>query len=134
MHHKEAVLTDKAPGAIGPYSQGIKAGNFIFTSGQLPIDPETKRIPDDVQDQARIALGNVRAVIQAAGASMADVIKVTVFLLNIRDFAAVNEIYKELFDDENAHPYPARSAVQVAALPGPTGIKLEIEAVAVLPG
>lgn len=132
MRDKEAVSTSKAPGAIGPYSQGIKAGNLVFTSGQLPIDPETKKIPDDIEDQARIALGNVRGVLQAAGASMLDVVKVTIFMLNIKDFAAVNEVYKELFDDEAATPYPARSAVQVAALPGPTGCRLEIEAVAVL--
>jgi reactive intermediate/imine deaminase len=133
MHHKEALITDKAPGAIGPYSQGIKCGDLIFTSGQLPIDPESKKIPDDIQDQARQALGNVAAVLSAAGAGLQDVAKVTVFLLNINDFAKVNEVYKEFFDDDNAKPYPARSAVQVAALPGPVGCKLEIEAVAVLP-
>lgn len=133
MHHKEALTTDKAPGAIGPYSQGIKCGDLVFTSGQLPIDPESKKIPDDVQDQARLALGNVAAVLGAAGAGLQDVAKVTVFLLNINDFAKVNEVYKEFFDDDDAKPYPARSAVQVAALPGPVGCKLEIEAVAVLP-
>ena len=132
MHHKDAVTTEKAPGAIGPYSQGIKCGNMVFTSGQLPIDPDSKKIPDDVQDQARIALGNVMGVLQAAGATLSDVVKVTVFLLNIDDFAAVNEVYKELFDDERALPYPARSAVQVAKLPGPAGCKLESEAIAAL--
>ena len=133
MHHKEAVSTTRAPGAIGPYSQGIQCGNFVYTSGQLPIDPETKKIPDDIQDQARQALGNVAAVLTAAGSGLLDVVKVTVFLLNINDFAKVNEVYKEFFDDDNAKPYPARSAVQVAALPGPVGCKLEIEAVAILP-
>jgi 2-iminobutanoate/2-iminopropanoate deaminase len=132
MHHKDAVATNKAPSAIGPYSQGIKCGTFVYTSGQLPIDPQTKKIPEDVQDQARLALGNVAAVLKQAGASLKDVVKVTVFLLNIQDFAAVNEVYKEFFDDDGALPYPARSAVQVAALPGPVGSKIEIEAVAIL--
>ncbi len=132
MHHKEAVNTDKAPNAIGPYSQGVVCGQFVFTSGQLPIEPETKKIPETVQDQARQALLNVTGVLKAAGSSLHDVVKVTVFMLNIQDFAAVNEIYKEFFDDDDAKPYPARSAVQVAALPGPVGCKLEIEAIAVM--
>jgi 2-iminobutanoate/2-iminopropanoate deaminase len=132
MHHKEAVNTDKAPNAIGPYSQGVVCGQFVFTSGQLPIEPETKKIPETVQDQARQALLNVSGVLKAAGSSLQDVVKVTVFMLNIQDFAAVNEIYKEFFDDDDAKPYPARSAVQVAALPGPVGCKLEIEAIAVM--
>jgi 2-iminobutanoate/2-iminopropanoate deaminase len=132
MHHKEAVATDKAPGAIGPYSQGIRSGQFVFTSGQLPIDAETKKVSENVQDQARTALGNVVAVLKAGGASLQDVVKTTVFLLNIQDFAAVNEVYKEFFDEDDAKPYPARSAVQVAALPGPVGCKLEIEAVAIV--
>ena len=129
-HHKEALKTDKAPGAIGPYSQGIKTSPFVFTSGQLPIDPETKKVPEEVKEQANIALSNVANVLEAGGASMKDVIKVTVFLLNIKDFAAVNEVYKEFFDDDGGAPYPARSAIQVAALPGPVGCKLEIEAIA----
>jgi 2-iminobutanoate/2-iminopropanoate deaminase len=133
MHHKEAISTNNAPSAIGPYSQGIRCGRMVFTSGQLPIDPETKKIPAELQEQARLALSNVLGVLKAAGASLADVVKVTVFLQNIHDFAAVNEVYKEVFEDEEALPYPARSAVQVAALPGPVGCKLEIEAVAVLP-
>lgn len=132
MPPKEAISTTKAPSAIGPYSQGIKAGNMVFTSGQLPIDPETKKVPEEVKDQAQVALSNVANVLEAAGASLQDVVKVTVFLLNIKDFGEVNEVYKEFFDDDEALPYPARSAIQVAALPGPVGCKLEIEAVAVL--
>jgi len=132
-HKRQALKTEKAPSAIGPYSQGVQCGSFICTSGQLPIDPETKKVPEDVQDQARLALANVANVLEAGGASVGDVVKVTVFLLNIKDFGAVNEVYKEFFDDEKALPYPARSAVQVAALPGPVGCKLEIEAVAMLP-
>ena len=132
MPPKEAISTTKAPSAIGPYSQGIKAGNMVFTSGQLPIDPETKKVPEEVKDQAQVALSNVANVLEAAGASLRDVVKVTVFLLNIKDFGEVNEVYKEFFDDDEALPYPARSAIQVAALPGPVGCKLEIEAVAVI--
>lgn len=133
MHHKEIVESPHAPGAIGPYSQGIKTGKLIFTSGQLPIDPATKTVPANLQDQARLALANVQAVLAAAGAGLGDVVKTTVFLADIADFAAVNEVYKTLFDQSRAHPYPARSAVQVAALPGPKGCRLEIEAVAALP-
>ncbi len=132
MPPKEAISTTKAPSAIGPYSQGIKAGNLVFTSGQLPIDPETKKVPEEVKDQAQVALSNVANVLEAAGTSLRDVVKVTVFLLNIKDFGEVNEVYKEFFDDDEALPYPARSAIQVAALPGPVGCKLEIEAVAVI--
>jgi len=132
MPPKEAISTTKAPSAIGPYSQGIKAGNMVFTSGQLPIDPETKKVPEEVKDQAQVALSNVANVLEAAGTSLRDVVKVTVFLLNIKDFGEVNEVYKEFFDDDEALPYPARSAIQVAALPGPVGCKLEIEAVAVI--
>ena len=132
MPPKEAISTTKAPSAIGPYSQGIKTGDMVFTSGQLPIDPESKKVPEEVKDQAQVALSNVANVLEAAGASLQDVVKVTVFLLNIKDFGEVNEVYKEFFDDDEALPYPARSAIQVAALPGPVGCKLEIEAVAVL--
>lgn len=132
MPPKEAISTTKVPNAIGPYSQGIKAGAMVFTSGQLPIDPETKKVPEGVKDQAQIALSNVANVLEAAGASLKDIVKMTVFLLNIKDFGEVNEVYKEFFDDDKALSYPARSAIQVAALPGPLGCKLEIEAIAVI--
>jgi len=133
MHHKEIVESPHAPGAIGPYSQGIKTDKLVFTSGQLPIDPAAKTVPENLQDQARTALANVEAVLAAAGAGLGDVIKTTVFLADIADFAAVNDVYKACFDKAGAHPYPARSAVQVAALPGPKGCRLEIEAIAALP-
>ncbi len=126
---KNALTTDKAPGAIGPYSQGVKAGNMVFTSGQLPIDPADGSMPGDVQAQARVALENVKGVLEAGGAKVSDIVKVTVFLEDIADFKAVNEVYAEFFAD--AAPFPARSAVQAAALPKP-GAKLEIEAVAVV--
>jgi 2-iminobutanoate/2-iminopropanoate deaminase len=126
---KIALATDKAPGAIGPYSQGTKSGELLFTSGQLPIDPADGSMPEDVKAQARVALANVKAVVEAGGGKVADIVKVTVFLEDIADFKAVNEVYAEFFAD--ATPYPARSAVQVAALPKP-GAKVEIEAVAVV--
>jgi len=132
MPSKQMITTDKAPEAIGPYSQGIRNGSLVYTSGQLPIDPETKKVPEDIKEQTRLALGNIVGVLKAGGASLKDVVKVTVFLLNIKDFAAVNEVYKEVFGDEEPTPFPARSAIQVAALPGPTGCKIEIEAVAVI--
>lgn len=123
---KTALKTDKAPGAIGPYSQGIGFGNLVFTSGQLPIDPATGEMPEQVKDQARVALKNVAAVLEAGGSDLSKALKVTVFLMDISHFAAVNEIYAEMF--ETGAPYPARSAVQVAMLPKP-GALLEIEAV-----
>lgn len=126
---KVNVETPKAPGAIGPYSQGVIAGSLVFTSGQLPIDPETGTMPEGIQDQARVALRNVEAILKAGGSSLADAVKVTVFLTDIADFAAVNGVYKEVFAD--ATPFPARSAVQVAALPKP-GAKIEIEAVGIV--
>lgn len=123
---KSPISTPKAPGAIGPYSQGINAGALVFTSGQLPIRPEDGTIPGDVQEQARVALANVDAILKAGGSSLAAAVKVTVFLTDIADFAAVNAIYKEAF--AGAEPFPARSAVQVAALPKPEA-KIEIEAI-----
>lgn len=120
----QRIVTDKAPAAIGPYSQGMVCGNLVFTSGQLPANPATKAVPDDVAGQARQSLENVKAVVEAAGSSMARVVKTTVFLADMGDFAAVNEVYATYF----AEPFPARSCVQVAALP--LGVKVEIEAIA----
>jgi len=123
---KIPLHTDNAPGAIGPYSQGVAANGFVFTSGQLPIDPKTGTMPDGLKTQALTALRNVEAILLAGGSSLAHVVKVTVFLADIADFKAVNEVYSEVF--AGAKPFPARSAVQVAALPRP-GARLEIEAV-----
>lgn len=123
---REVIATDKAPGAIGPYSQGIAAGSFVFTSGQLPIDMATGELElNDMKKAAKNSLDNVKAILEASGASMADIVKTTVFLTDMNDFAAVNEVYATYFD---AAP-PARSCVAVAALP--KGAKIEIEAVAV---
>lgn len=120
------VATKEAPAAIGPYSQGIVVGDMVFTSGQIPINPATGEIPTGVQAQAQQALKNVAKVLEAAGTSMEKVIKTTVFIQNMDDFAAINEIYATFFKE----PYPARSCVEVAKLP--KGVLLEIEAVAAL--
>lgn len=123
---KDNIATNKAPAAIGPYSQGVACGNFIFTSGQLPIDPETGAFPsDDIAEQTRQSLNNVKAVLEAAGSGMDKIIKTTVFLKDMGDFAAMNAVYGSFFAEGQ---YPARSAVEVAALP--MGAKVEIEVVA----
>ena len=122
---REVIATDNAPAAVGPYSQGIRADGMIFTAGQLGMDPATgKMVEGGVQAQARQALTNLKGVIEAAESSLERVVKVTVFLHDINDFGAVNEIYAQFFIQDP----PARSAVQVAALP--LGGLVEIEAIA----
>jgi len=124
---KTAIVTPAAPEAIGPYSQGIDAGAFVFASGQIPIDPATGALVEGgIEAQARQALKNLAAVLSAAGCSLANVVKTTVFLQNIGDFALVNELYAQAFEGFGA--YPARSAVEVGALP--KGALVEIEAIA----
>ena len=125
MHH--AIPTPSAPAALGPYSQGIDAGPFVFVSGQLPVDPATGEIPDGATAQAERAFANVRAILAAAGLGPEHVVKTTVFLSDLADFAAVNEVCARSF----SAPFPARSCVQVAALP--RGARLEVEAIAVRP-
>ena len=122
----KAIHTASAPAAIGPYSQGIAAGNTAYISGQLPIDPATGEFAgSDIASQTRQSLLNMKAILEANGMSMADVVKTTVLLADIAEFGAMNQVYAEFF----AEPYPARAAFQVAALP--KGAKVEIEAVAV---
>lgn len=124
---KEVIHTDKAPAAIGPYSQAVKVGDLMFTSGQVPIDPETGTVVEGgIQEQARQSLNNIKAILNAAGTNMGAVVKTTVFLQNMEDFAAMNEVYAQFFQE----PYPARSAVQVARLP--KDVLVEIEAIAQL--
>lgn len=123
---KQAISTEKAPSAIGPYSQGIKAGNLVITSGQLPLDPATGALPEGIEAQTRQSLTNCKAVLEAAGATMADVIKTTVFLSDMNDFAAMNGVYATFFEGA----CPARSAVQVARLP--KDAMVEIECIAAL--
>lgn len=123
---KEKIATANAPAAIGPYSQGIVCGDLVFTSGQLPLDPATGKFPsEDIAEQTRQSLSNVKAVLEAAGSGMDKIIKTTVFLKDMGDFAAMNAVYGSFFSEGC---YPARSAVEVAALP--MGARVEIEAVA----
>ncbi|BFH60056.1 RidA family protein [Paenibacillus azoreducens] len=119
---KKVIATTSAPGAIGPYSQAIQMGDLIFTSGQLGLNPETGEFGKDVQEQARLALGNVKAILEAAGSSLNQIVKTTVFLKDMNDFAAVNEIYASFF----AEPYPARSAIEVARLPKDGLVEIEV--------
>jgi len=122
---KEIVSTEKAPKAIGPYSAAVKAGNFVFTAGQLGIDPDSGEfVPGGIEAQTKKALENLSAVLDAAGTSLANVVKTTVFLDNMDDFSDMNGIYGQFFTEN----FPARSAVQAAKLP--KGGLVEIEAVA----
>jgi 2-iminobutanoate/2-iminopropanoate deaminase len=121
----EPVPTPSAPAAAGPYSPAVRAGEWLFLAGQVPLDPETgAMVHGDSATQARQVLRNLRAVLEDCGASLGDVAKTTVFVTNLGDFAAINEVYAEAFGTHR----PARSTVQVAALPG--GAQVEIEAVA----
>lgn len=123
---KEMIQTDKAPAAVGAYSQGVKWNDMLFTSGQIPINPETgELVTGDIAAQAQQSMKNVKAVVEAAGLSMNDVVKTTVLLADINDFAAVNEVYKSFFPGD----FPARSSYAVRGLPKGAGV--EIEAIAV---
>ena len=120
-----AISTTNAPAAIGPYSQAIKVGELVFVSGQLPIDPATGAFAEGgIKELTRQSLTNMKAILEEAGTSMANVVKTTVFLADMNDFAAMNEVYAEFF----AAPFPARSAVAVKTLP--TGALVEIECIA----
>lgn len=119
------ISTDKAPAAIGPYSQALDLGNMVFVSGQIPVDPQTGTMPEGVEAQAVQALTNLKNVLAAAGLGMENVVKTVVFLQDLADFAVVNGIYEGFFKA----PFPARSCVAVAAIP--KGAKLEIECIAV---
>ncbi|MBN2199189.1 MAG: RidA family protein [Candidatus Aminicenantes bacterium] len=126
---KKEIKTDKAPQAIGPYSQAVAAGGFVFASGQIPLDPAGGEIvPGGIEEQTRRVLLNLSAVLEAASSSLADAVKVTVFLQDMNDFGRMNAVYQEFFPA----PYPARAAVQVARLP--RDVKVEIEAVAAVKG
>lgn len=121
---KKVISTDKAPAAIGPYSQAIEVNGMVFTSGQIPVDPATGKIAETVEEQAEQALKNVSAVLAAAGTDMEHVIKTTVFIKEMNDFAKINEIYAKFFTGA----FPARSCVEVARLP--KDVLLEVEAIA----
>ena len=122
---RTVVAPKKAPKAVGPYSQGIVAGNFVFTSGQLPLNPDTNTMPDGIEAQAKQSLDNLKAVLEAGGSSLGKTVKVTIFLKDLNDFGKVNEIYGTYF---KKNP-PARSCVQVARIP--RDALIEIEAVGV---
>ena len=122
---KKVISTSKAPAAIGPYSQAIQVGNLVYTSGQIPIEPATgKFVEGGIKAQTRQSLLNVKAILEEAGLTMGDVVKTTVFMADMNDFADMNAVYAEFF----AEPYPARSAVAVKTLP--KGALVEIEVVA----
>ncbi|MEK3732208.1 MULTISPECIES: RidA family protein [Paenibacillus] len=122
---KNIISTSSAPGAIGPYSQAVEINGFVYTSGQLGLNPETGEFGADVQEQTKLSLQNVKAILEAAGASLDQVVKTTVFLKDMNDFAAVNEVYGSFFSE----PYPARSAVEVARLPKDGLVEIEVIAV-----
>jgi 2-iminobutanoate/2-iminopropanoate deaminase len=128
MGTREAISTDAAPAAVGPYSQGIRAGDLVFTAGQLGSDPATGELAADVAGQAERALRNVEAILVAAGSGLDRLVKVTVFLADIGDWPAVNEVYASIIPE----PFPARSAFAVKDLP--RGARVEIEAVATADG
>lgn len=123
---REIIATSAAPAAIGPYSQGVSTGTLVFTAGQLGLDPATGKLVNGVENQARQAVANLAAILKAAGSSLDQVVKTTIFLQDMADFAAVNAVYGAAF---SARP-PARSTVQVAGLP--LGALVEIEAIALL--
>ena len=119
---KKVIATTAAPGAIGPYSQAIDTGAFVFASGQIPINPATGTIPEGIEAQTRQALANVKAILAEAGLTVDDVVKTTVFLADMNDFAAMNAIYAETF----TAPFPARSAVAVRELPKQVLVEVEV--------
>ncbi len=119
---KNVIATTEAPGAIGPYSQAIDAGAFVYTSGQLPINPADGTMPADITAQTRQSLANVQAILRQAGLTMDNVIKTNVYLADMADFGAMNSVYQEFF----SAPYPARSAVAVRTLPKNALVEIEV--------
>ena len=121
---KEIISTKNAPQAIGPYSQAVKTGNLMFISGQIPLNPETgDLVSGSIEDEANQVLNNIKSICEAAGNSLEDVIKITIFLTDLDNFATVNEVMKEHFSE----PYPARATIEVSGLP--LGVNVEIEAI-----
>lgn len=122
------ISTKKAPAAIGPYVQGVDLGNMIITSGQIPVDPHSGAVANDVSTQTRQSLENIKAIVEAAGLKVNNIVKTTVFMKDLNDFRAVNITYETFFIENNAS-FPARSCVEVARLP--KDVKIEIEAIAI---
>ncbi|WP_434356937.1 Rid family detoxifying hydrolase [Parasalinivibrio latis] len=125
----KVLHTENAPAAIGPYVQGVDLGSMVMTSGQIPVNPQTGEVAADIATQARQSLDNVKAVVEASGLTVGDIVKMTVFVKDLNDFGTVNEVYGNFFDEHGVANYPARSCVEVARLPKDVGI--EIEAIAV---
>ncbi len=125
----KVLHTENAPAAIGPYVQGVDLGSMVMTSGQIPVNPQTGEVAEDIASQARQSLDNVKAVVEASGLTVGDIVKMTVFVKDLNDFGTVNEVYGSFFDEHGVANYPARSCVEVARLPKDVGI--EIEAIAV---
>lgn len=123
---KKVISTEHAPAAIGPYAQAVTANGMVYTSGQLPIDPATGAFPEGIAAQTRQSLTNVKAILAEAGVGMDRVVKTTVFLSDMNNFAAMNEVYAEFFSEGG---YPARSAVEVARLPKDALVEIEVVAV-----
>jgi 2-iminobutanoate/2-iminopropanoate deaminase len=122
---KKAIVTENAPGALGPYSQGVKSGSFIFVSGQVPLVPEDGSIPEGIEAQTRQSLTNVRGILEAGGCTMDDVVEVSVFLKDMNDFSEMNAVYATFFKE----PFPARAAVEVARLPKDVLVEIKVTAV-----
>ena len=121
---KEIILTENAPQAIGPYSQAVKAGGLMFISGQIPLNPETgDLVSGSIEDEANQVLQNIKSICEAAGHGMEDIVKITIFLTDLGNFATVNEVMKKHFSE----PYPARATVEISGLP--LGVNVEIEAI-----
>lgn len=125
---KQAVKTDGAPAAIGPYSQAVRSGQTVYCSGQIPLTPAGELVTGDIAAQTQQVMANLEAVLEAVGGSLADIVKTTIYCTDLADFATINAVYGSYFSD----PAPARATVQVAALP--KGAHVEIEAIAVLDG
>ena len=124
MSNRAVIATQAAPEAIGPYSQAVKVGNTVWISGQIPLDPETMDcVPGGIKEQAHRAFSNLAAIASAAGGSLADAVKINISLTDLDDFATVNEVMTQFFNE----PYPARACVEVGALP--RGVAIEIEAI-----
>jgi 2-iminobutanoate/2-iminopropanoate deaminase len=124
---KQVISTDKAPLAIGPYVQGIRFGDIVITSGQLPIDPTTKQMVEGVANQTTQSLSNALSIIEESGLNVWDIVKTTVFVKDLNDFPVINEAYKTFFEQTNA-PFPARSCVEVARLPTDAQVEIEVTA------
>ncbi len=123
---KKVISTDNAPAVIGPYSQATVHGNTLYVSGQIPVNPKTGEIPTDIKEQTRQSLENVKAIVEAAGSNMGLVLRCGIFVKDMNDFTAINEVYATFFEE----PYPARATVEVARLP--KDVNIEIEATAII--